>query len=228
MGITHPVGRDRDVTGRLSVRKHTSICRAVKGGGSSALEVARAHQPTRLSGRDTGQEAPYRAGSLPDRLLTPPVWFLLSHVLTTKTSAGRKLRQRARTAGAPLVRVKPNDLAEAGVERVPRTAGARDGYPVLDDGRVMNVANVIWCTGFRPDYRLLDLPGFGEHTAPVHKRGVLASHPGLYIIGELFLYSLTSSLIGGVGRDAEHIAKQIAVRQRDDRLAAGSASHRRA
>jgi putative flavoprotein involved in K+ transport len=34
--------------------------------------------------------------------------------------------------------------------------------------------------------------------------------PGLYFVGRPFLYGFTSSLIGGVGRDAEHIAEQIA------------------
>jgi putative flavoprotein involved in K+ transport len=182
---------------------------AGNSGAEIALEVSRADHRTWLSGRDVGQEAPFRIGSLPDRLLTPPVWFVFSHALTTRTWAGRKLREKALAGGTPLVRVKPKDLAAAGIERVPRTAGARDGYPVLDDGHVVHAANVIWCTGFRPDYRWLDLPGFEKNAAPVHVRGVLASQPGLYLIGEFFQHSLTSSLIGGVGCDAEHIAKHI-------------------
>jgi hypothetical protein len=35
------------------------------------------------------------------------------------------------------------------------------------------------------------------------------SCPGLYFIGLLFLYSLSSSLVGGVGQDAEHIVHHI-------------------
>jgi hypothetical protein len=34
------------------------------------------------------------------------------------------------------------------------------------------------------------------------------------------LYALASSLVGGVGSDAEHIAEQITSRQRDGRSAA--------
>jgi putative flavoprotein involved in K+ transport len=150
----------------------------------------------------------------PDRLLTPPLWFLLSRVLTTDTAAGRKLRQRGLSMGSPLVWVKPKDIARAGIERVPSTAGVRGGHPVLEDGRVMHGANVIWCTGFRPDFRWIDLPVFGENGTPLHDRGVVASHPGLYFVGQFFLSSLTSSLIGGVGRDAKHIATHIASRQR--------------
>jgi len=39
------------------------------------------------------------------------------------------------------------------------------------------------------------------------------SEPGLYFVGIYFLYALSSVLIGGVGRDAEHVARQIASRQ---------------
>jgi putative flavoprotein involved in K+ transport len=37
----------------------------------------------------------------------------------------------------------------------------------------------------------------------------VSAEPGLYFVGLLFQYALTSSLVGGVGRDAEHIAKHI-------------------
>ena len=86
----------------------------------------------------------------------------------------------------------------------------RGGLPMLDDGRVLEVANVIWCTGYVPDFAWIDLPVFAENGTPVHDRGVVRSEPGLYFVGLLFLYALASALVGGVGRDAEHIAKQIA------------------
>jgi putative flavoprotein involved in K+ transport len=90
--------------------------------------------------------------------------------------------------------------------------GVRDGKPLLQDGRVLSVANVIWCTGFAPDYRWIDLPVFGNEGYPVHSRGVVESEPGLYFLGLPFQYTLTSSFIGGVGRDARYIAEQIAAR----------------
>jgi len=78
---------------------------------------------------------------------------------------------------------------------------------------------VIWCTGFVPDFAWIDLPVFAEDGGPVHDRGIVASEPGLYFVGLVFLYALASSLVGGVGRDAEHIAKQIASVEPDGRPA---------
>jgi putative flavoprotein involved in K+ transport len=74
----------------------------------------------------------------------------------------------------------------------------------------MDVSTVIWCTGFRPDLGWIDLPVLGDAGHPVHQRGVVDAEPGLYFVGLPFQYALTSSLVGGVGRDAEHIAKHIA------------------
>jgi hypothetical protein len=54
----------------------------------------------------------------------------------------------------------------------------RDGHPVLEDGRVMDVATVIWCTGFRPDFGWIDLPVFDGDGLPLHRRGVVEGEPG--------------------------------------------------
>jgi putative flavoprotein involved in K+ transport len=68
------------------------------------------------------------------------------------------------------------------------------------------------------------LPIFDEKGDPRHDRGVVAEAPGLYFVGLHFLYSLSSTMIHGVGRDAERIARTI----RRARLNAGVRRHRSA
>jgi putative flavoprotein involved in K+ transport len=133
---------------------------------------------------------------------------------------GRKMRAKGLAHGMPLVRVKPTDLAAAGVERVARTVGARDGMPLLDDGRVLEVANIVWCTGFRTDFSWIDLPVFGQD-GPLHRRGVVDAEPGLYFVGLHFLYAASSSMVHGVGRDAARIAAAVAARVDATRSAEG-------
>ena len=84
--------------------------------------------------------------------------------------------------------------------------------PVLEDGRVLDVANVIWCTGFRSDFGWINLPIFDDDGEPIHERGVVATAPGLYFVGLFFQSALASVLVGGVGRDGAYIADQIASR----------------
>jgi putative flavoprotein involved in K+ transport len=184
---------------------------AGNSGADIALEVVRTH-PTWLSGRDKGQ-IPFRIESKLAPFVFPVLWLIASRVLTVKTPIGRKARPAVLAHGAPLIRVKAKDLAAAGVERTRKTAGVKDGLPLLEDGRVLDVANVIWCTGFDRDLGWIDIQ-LGEDGLPVQERGVVPSHPGLYFVGFDFLYSFVSENVGGVGMDAEHIAKHIAARTR--------------
>jgi putative flavoprotein involved in K+ transport len=186
----------------------------IVGAGNSGAEVAMElapHHPTWLSGRDTGQE-PTRAGSAADRLFTPVLWFMATRVLTVKTRLGRKVRDRFLDPprGIPLGRVRRRDFVAAGIERVARMAGVRNGSPVLEDGTVLDVSNVIWCTGFAGRYDWIDLSLPTRNGVPIHDRGIVEACPGLYFVGLPFLYSLSSALVGGVGRDAEHIVDHIA------------------
>ena len=170
--------------------------------------------PTWLAGKETGH-VPFRIERAPARFVFLPLMFrVIGHrVLTVRTPIGRRMRPKLLSHGAPLVRVKPNDIAAAGIERVPRVVGVRDGLPLLEDDRVLEAANVIWCTGFRPDFSWIDLPVFGEEEEPIepiHHRGIVAGEPGLYFVGLFFLYAMSSGFLPGVGRDADHIVKDIA------------------
>ena len=188
---------------------------AGNSGAEIALEVAGDHE-TWLSGRDVGH-VPFHIDSWFGRHLGVPfVMRVLFHrILTTGTPIGRRVRPKMLARGGPLVRTKPADLAAAGVERVPRTTGVRDGLPVVGDGRNLEVANVVWCTGFRPDFSWIDLPifdGEDQPKEPVHVRGVVPSAPGVYFVGLFFLYAVTSSLFTGVGRDARYVVDHLTAR----------------
>jgi putative flavoprotein involved in K+ transport len=186
---------------------------AGNSGSEIAIELAR-HHTTWLSGRDTGR-IPFRIAGFAARafLTWLTLRFVFHRVLTVATPPGRKLRPKVISQGGPLIRVMPADMAAAGIVRVPRMAGVRDGLPLLDDGRTLDVANVVWCTGFHPGFSWIDLPVL-EGDEPAHERGIVASQPGLYFVGQHFLYALSSVMIHGVGRDADRIAGAVAARRR--------------
>jgi len=183
------------------------------GGGNSGAEIAIElvrERPTWLSGRDTGH-VPFRIDGAAARLFLMRFLFrvVFHRVLTVRTPMGRSLRRKMFTQGAPLIRVKPKDLAAAGVHRVPRIAGVIAGQPALDDGRRFDVANVIWCTGFGNGLSWIDLPIFEPDGEPRHQSGIAVGEPGLYFVGLHFLHSFSSTMIQGIARDAERIAGEI-------------------
>jgi putative flavoprotein involved in K+ transport len=182
----------------------------VVGAGNSGAEIALELAQTRrtwLAGRDTG-----RLPKTYPPLVLQLYWWLIHQALNADNKMGRRFKELTGKKGAPLVGISQKDFERARLERVPRVVGVQEGKPVLQDGRVLSVANVIWCTGFAPDFRWIDLPVFGSDGYPVHSRGVVKGEPGLYFLGLPFQYTLTSSLIGGVGRDARYIAERIAAR----------------
>jgi putative flavoprotein involved in K+ transport len=177
---------------------------ASHSGADLALELARAGHPTQLAGRIHG-EIPFRIESRVGRVMLPLVWFAWNHVLTEATPIGRKMREGVRAGGGPLVRVKRRDLAAAGVRHTPeRVTGP-------DDPRLRDVANVVWCTGFGRDTSWIDVP-LGGAEFPEQSRGVVPSAPGLYFVGLPFQRGFYSMLVGGVGRDADHVAGHITSR----------------
>jgi putative flavoprotein involved in K+ transport len=190
------------------------IVGAGNSGAEIGIELARGGHQVWMSGRDTG-EVPFKLTSFWGRWLLAPILLRLvfHRLLTIKTPMGRRARRKMLHQGGPLIRTRQPDLAAQGIERVARVVGTKDGLPLLQDGSVLEVANVIWCTGFHPGLSWIDLPIFDEHGDPRHEGGVVASHPGLYFVGLHFLYSFSSTMIHGVGRDAARVVETLATRR---------------
>jgi putative flavoprotein involved in K+ transport len=191
-------------------RRHEQLLEGktlVVGAGNSGAEIAVElagrwpHTQIWLAGRDPGY--------LPLRFNDPVSWWFFSSVLSVSTPFGRALRTRKRAHGTPLGRLKPADLAAAGIKRVPRVMDVSEGKPVLENGERLDCTNVIWCTGYTPAFDWIHLPIFGADGFPIHERGIVKNEPGLFFLGLPFLSAFTSGFVGGVGRDAHFLARHL-------------------
>ncbi|MDN5856789.1 MAG: hypothetical protein L0K86_28930 [Actinomycetia bacterium] len=201
---------------------------AANSGAEIALDLASTHRVW-LSGRHPGQVL-FRPDGLLARLglVRLVLRFVFHRVLTNRTPPGRKLREYLKRHGWILVRTKLADLEAAGVQRIGRVTGIRDGRPQLEDGRVLDVAGVVWATGYRPGWSWIDLPVFDDDGYPVHRRGIATAEPGLAFVGFPFVRAASGAMIHGLWTDARHIAEHIATRDAGGRRAApaGSAAAR--
>ena len=179
-------------------------------GAEIAVEVAGRH-PTWLAGKERGH-VPFDIDGFTARFLVHGLRFVEHHVLSRGNPIGRRITPPLVARGKPLVRVKPKQILAAGIQRVPRVTGVRDGLPLLEDGRTLDVRTVVWCTGFQLDFSWIDLPVFNAAGDPRHQRGIIPNEPGLAFLGLPFQYAATSELIPGVGRDAAYVARHIASR----------------
>jgi Predicted flavoprotein involved in K+ transport len=175
-------------------------------GAEIAVETSKAGHQVWLSGRDVGQIPRFlrRLGN------GSFFWFLATRVFTMSTPIGRRIHSSLRAGhGGPLVNIRAHEIASAGIKRIGRVVGTREGLPLLDDDRTLQVRNVVWCTGFGLDFSWVRLPIFAADGYPNHDRGRVTSESGLYFLGLPFQHSMSSTLIGGVGRDAKHLARWI-------------------
>lgn len=188
------------------------------GVGNSGAEIAYElvqSRPTWLAGKESGQ-IPVPHSSKRAQVVFSVIRFIGHFVLTYGTPIGRKVIPKMRTKADPLIRRRTKDLAAAGIERVPRVVGVSDGLPVFEDGRTLDVPNVIWCTGYRYEFSWIDLPAFQTDGEPIHTRGV-SREPGLYFVGLSFQYSATSEVLPGRGRDADFVVDHLVSRSRSTR-----------
>ncbi|MFG1699657.1 FAD-dependent oxidoreductase [Nonomuraea sp. NPDC049309] len=70
-------------------------------------------------------------------------------------------------------------------------------------------STIIWATGFRPDYRWLDVPVLDEKGHLRHDGGVVDS-PGMYALGLPVLRRRRSTFINGIEDDAREVIAHLA------------------
>lgn len=76
------------------------------------------------------------------------------------------------------------------------------------DFATAGITGIVWCIGFRPNFRWIDLPVFNGRGMPGHRRGVTAI-PGLYFLGLPWLHTWGSGRFSGVARDAAYLSEQV-------------------
>ncbi len=196
------------------------IVGAGNSGAEIAIELVRAGHRVVMAGRDVGQ-VPFNIKSRLTQIFLLRLLFrvVFHRIMTVRTPLGRKVRPKVLHRGLPLIRTRSGDLAAAGVERAPRMAGVRDGLPLLEDGRMLSVNNVVWCNGFDNGFSWIDLPIIEPDGEPKHTSGIVPNEPGLYFVGLHFLHAMSSTMIHGIGRDAARIANTVAERVRSEATA---------
>jgi putative flavoprotein involved in K+ transport len=175
----------------------------VVGGGNTGFQIAEELSASREVHLSIGS----RQTPLPQRILGRDLfWYLNATGLlrkTTESRIGRRMSGRDALIGST-----PRRLRRQGVELHGRAVGAGGSTVRFDDGGEVQVAGVVWGTGFRVDHSWIDVPVFDAAGRAVHERGVTEA-PGLYFLGLSWQHTRGSALLGWVKGDAEYIARQV-------------------
>ena len=109
--------------------------------------------------------------------------------VNTATRLGRRLQAR----GEFVIGSNRRRLKQAGVRFRPRLANAQGHTARFADDTSLDIAVVVWATGYRSDYSWISIPGVTANGHVVHRRGV-TDVPGLYFLGLSWQYTRGSSL----------------------------------
>jgi putative flavoprotein involved in K+ transport len=141
----------------------------------------------------------------------------LTHLDATKVAFAEDLPASVNDADrrmrAILGRIDRHIAAHGAERRFPAEAAPRNidlaAAPRALDLAAERIGTVLWATGYQRSYPWLHAPVFDAHGEIRETRGRAAAR-GLYVLGLQFMIRRNSSLIDGVGRDAEEIATEIA------------------
>ncbi len=170
-----------------------------------------------LTGRDGGREIDLRARALQGMRLHGRLCALSADQVLFQDDLAANLDQ----ADAVYCRIRASIDAwiaknNLDVPEEPAYTPCWQPGPVRDPGldlTTQQLAAVIWCTGYRADFRWIDVPVFDGSGNPAHDRGVTQS-PGLYFLGLPWLHTWGSGRFCGVAEDANHLADLISLRLR--------------
>lgn len=181
----------------------------VVGGGNSgvqiAVELAR-DRPVMLS---MGRTGPF----LPRSILGKTIFAYMRALGILTVPASSWLGRLYRSLPDPIFGYgnELRQMQKAGKLRiVPRLTSFSGRVATFADGSTETFSQIVWATGYRPDYHWLDIPDvLDELGRPHHRRGV-SPIPGLFFLGLPWQRNRQSALIGGVGHDARLLADEIA------------------
>jgi putative flavoprotein involved in K+ transport len=88
---------------------------------------------------------------------------------------------------------------------VGRTLDANAESITFEKQEVTDIKNIIWATGFKPNFSWIDGIELDESNYPKNYRGVSKTIDGLYFLGLPWLYTRGSATLGGVQRDAKYL-----------------------
>jgi putative flavoprotein involved in K+ transport len=182
----------------------------VVGGGNTGFQIAQELSASREVHLSIGS----RQMPLPQPILGRDLfWYLDKMGLLRKTldsRIGRRMSERDTLIGSTPRRMR----SRYGVQLRGRAVSAHDSRVRFDDGSEVDVAGVVWATGFRVDHAWIDAPVFQADGRVVHQRGVTQA-PGLYFLGMQFQHTRGSALLGWVKDDAEYLARKIKASRAD-------------
>ncbi|MCP9198771.1 NAD(P)/FAD-dependent oxidoreductase [Gramella sp. GC03-9] len=146
---------------------------------------------------------------LPQEILGKTLWWWFTKTGFLSFSRNTWLGRRLSKTRQPVIGTDVKGiLGRANVKPVGKTKNAQDHKVVTEKMNLTDLQNIIWATGYRPNFNWIEGLELTKDGYPKHHRGV-SNIEGLYFIGLPWLHTRGSATLGGIRKDAAYLAQYI-------------------
>lgn len=179
----------------------------VVGGGDSGYQIL--DEISKDGNRKVYFSGDTRVKSLPQQFLGKTLWWWFSKIGFLSYSKYSWLGKKFNSLRQPVIGTDVKEiLSRPNVEVVGRTKDAKHTEILFESGAIDGIQNVVWATGYRPNFSWIEGLELDEKSYPVNYRGVSNIH-GLYFIGLPWMFTRGSATLGGVSKDAAYLSDYI-------------------
>ncbi len=146
---------------------------------------------------------------LPQEILGKTLWWWFTKTGFLSFSRDSWLGKKISRSRQPVIGTDVKGILEReNVEPVGKTKNASNEVVVTEKKKLNELRNIIWATGYRPNFEWIEGLELTKDGYPRHQRGI-SSIDGLYFIGLPWLHTRGSATLGGIRKDAAYLADYI-------------------
>ncbi|MFD2541771.1 flavin-containing monooxygenase [Lacinutrix gracilariae] len=179
----------------------------VVGGGDSGYQIL--NEISKDGSRTVYFSGDTTVKSLPQQILGKTLWWWFTLVGFLSFSKYSWIGKRLSNSSQPVIGTDVKEiLSRKNVIAKGRTKDAMQEEIIFENSTVSTIKNIIWATGYRPNFNWIEGLELDENGYPKNYRGV-SNIEGLYFIGLPWMYTRGSATLGGVAKDASYLANVI-------------------
>jgi putative flavoprotein involved in K+ transport len=179
----------------------------VVGGGDSGYQIL--NEISKDSTRTVYFSGDTKVKSIPQHILGKTIWWWFTLVGFLSYSKYSWIGKKLSSITQPVIGTDVKEiLSRKNVIPGGRTKDALNQEIIFESKKVSTIKNIIWATGYRPNFKWIEGLELDAASYPKNFRGV-SNITGLYFIGLPWMHTRGSATLGGVSKDASYLAKLI-------------------
>ncbi|WP_422090582.1 flavin-containing monooxygenase [Tenacibaculum ovolyticum] len=179
----------------------------VVGGGDSGYQIL--NEISKDSSRTVYFSGDTTVKSLPQQFLGKTLWWWFTIIGFLSYSKYSWIGKRISSSLQPVIGTDVKEiLSRKNVVSQGRTKDALNNDIFFEESKVSSIKNIIWATGYRPNFKWIEGLELDGNSYPKNYRGI-SNIEGLYFIGLPWMFTRGSATLGGVSKDASYLADII-------------------